>query len=122
MAIKYIGALDLAAPADTNWHDLSSDDFYDQTDGAAAPAKLAAGLSFESVTFVNTSANAGIYMLGPAEVGPASATHKLPMPANSQTSTADLRESRSGFRAETVAYKKGGAADAIWAIVELWSD
>ena len=122
MATKYIGVLNLDLPADTDWHDLVSDDFYDQQDGAAAPANLPAGLSFGAVTWLNTSANAGIYMLGAAEAGPASVTHKMPLLANSNTATSDLRAVGSRFRTRTVAYQKGANADALTVVAEFWCD
>lgn len=114
----YVCAVDVDGVASTNWADLGSDDLFNQAaaDGTACPASL----KIVAVMVVNTSTNAARIALASREAGDA-ATHAILIPAGGYRFL-----SLRGLRAEgvggttTIAYRKGGAADALH--IQVWAE
>lgn len=108
----HVGVLDVS-DADTNWHALTSADFYDQTSGTVA-TKLADGLVFVGLVVDGSEmagANAFRFRLGDVEAVDAGSAA-----ANSWKVAAGGASSQNfrGIGANTaMSYRQGTASDAV---------
>lgn len=105
---RYVCSVDLAAIADTNWHDYASTDAFDATaaDGTACPAGAIVAVSI----YMESGTSTARFALGSREAGDA-ATNALPCPIGGSNfvATRGLRGAGSGVR--TVSVKLSNAAD-----------
>jgi len=89
----------------TDWNDLSSDDFQDSTTGSA----LAAGLKFTSLVIVNKGSGVA-YVKYRARTGAGDAvTNEIPIDYSFSDDVGTLNTSVS-----TIAYKKDAGASSFW--------
>lgn len=103
-----IAAYSASAVADTDWHNLSSDDFYNTVDGA----QLASGLKFAFVGVVTSATATESFLKLRAAAGAGDGTSNtdgvIPVLGTYQ---ADVQAVVDGDTVTSIAYKKGGAAD-----------
>jgi len=103
-----IAAYSASAVADTDWHSLSSDDFYNTVDGA----QLASGLKFAFVGVVTSATATESFLKLRAAAGAGDGTSNtdgvIPVLGTYQ---ADVQAVVDGDTVTSIAYKKGGAAD-----------
>lgn len=103
-----IAAYSASAVADTNWHSLSSDDFYNTVDGA----QLASGLKFAFVGVVTSATATESFLKLRAAAGAGDGTSNtdgvIPVLGTYQ---ADVQAVVDGDTVTSIAYKKGGASD-----------
>lgn len=103
-----IAAYSASAVADTDWHSLSSDDFYNAVDGA----QLASGLKFAFVGVVTSATATESFLKLRAAAGAGDGTSNtdgvIPVLGTYQ---ADVQAVVDGDTVTSIAYKKGGAAD-----------
>ena len=103
-----IAAYSASAVADTDWHSLSSDDFYNTVTGA----QLASGLKFAFVGVVtsSTSTESFIKLRAAAGAGDGTANTDGVIPVLG-TYQADVQAIVEAATVTSIAYKKGGAAN-----------
>jgi hypothetical protein len=103
-----IAAYSASAVADTDWHSLSSDDFYNTVTGA----QLASGLKFAFVGVVtsSTSTESFIKLRAAAGAGDGTANTDGVIPVLG-TYQADVQAIVEAATVTSIAYKKGGASD-----------
>lgn len=115
---KKICVYDVDAIADTDWHDLTASSFYDvaAADSTACPSNL----KFVSVTWVNTSANAGRLKLLARTIPGDPSTHRLIAAANAVMSwpIRGIYNTSNAFPT-TISIQLGNAADTGQIIVVL---
>jgi hypothetical protein len=103
-----IAAYSASAVADTDWHSLSSDDFYNTVTGA----QLASGLKFAFVGVVtsSTSTESFIKLRAAAGAGDGTANTDGVIPVLG-TYQADVQAIVEAATVTSIAYKKGGTSD-----------
>lgn len=103
-----IAAYSASAVADTDWHSLSSDDFYNTVTGT----QLASGLKFAFVGVVtsSTSTESFIKLRAAAGAGDGTANTDGVIPVLG-TYQADVQAIVEAATVTSIAYKKGGASD-----------
>lgn len=102
-----ISAYDASSVTDTDWHNLSSENFYNTVTGT----QLEAGLKFANVGILSSSASTSHIKLR-AAVSASDGTSNLdaviPVRGTFQTDSAALRD---GSNVTTIAFKKAVASD-----------
>ena len=103
-----IAAYSASAVADTDWHSLSSDDFYNTVTGT----QLASGLKFAFIGVVtsSTSTESFIKLRAAAGAGDGTANTDGVIPVLG-TYQADVQAIVEAATVTSIAYKKGGASD-----------
>lgn len=114
--IRRIGALD-HAPADTDWNDLTSGDFYSQVEldpETGAPVALPDGLPLRALGVDNTDGTGRVYLRFCARVGADDPTdHVLSVPAGMwRLFDVDAVGTPDGADVTTVSVALGDAGDA----------
>ena len=105
---RYVCSVDLAAIADTNWHDYASTDAFDATaaDGTACPAGAIVAVSI----YMESGTSTARFALGSREAGDA-ATNALPCPIGGSNFAAARGLKGDGSGVRTVSVKLSNAAD-----------
>jgi hypothetical protein len=115
----YVCVFDVDGTADTDWHTLTSANFEDA--GAADGTACDASKRFVSVTWVNTSANAGRLKLVARTIAGDLTANRLIAPGNTFTTwpTRGVLNTVTRAPIAAIAYAKGNAADTGQIIVVL---
>lgn len=101
------GVYNASSVNDTDWHDLSSDDFVDSATGSAC----ASGLSFAFLAVVNKGSNL-MHIKYRARTGAGDATtNELPIDYYYSDDIGTINTTVS-----TIAYRKSGASDTVYFI------
>ncbi|QDP59398.1 MAG: hypothetical protein Unbinned2299contig1001_15 [Prokaryotic dsDNA virus sp.] len=104
----YAAAYDASAVNDTDWHSLSSTDFYD----AQAGTQLSAGLKFAYVEFVSSSTNTVSFgklrAAGGAGDGTGNTDGVIPIMGSYSV---DVQALVNGTSVTSIAYKKAAGGD-----------
>jgi hypothetical protein len=113
--IRRIGALD-HAPADTDWNDLTSGDFYSQVEldpETGGPVALPDGLPLRALVVDNTDGAGRVYLRFCARVGAADPTdHVLSVPAGMwRAFDVDALGASDGSDVTTISVAVANAAD-----------
>ena len=105
-----IAAYNASAVADTDWHSLSSDDFYNTVTGT----QLATGLKFAFVGVASSSSTTVSFLKLRAAAGAGDGTSNtdgvIPVLGTYQTDSQALVE---GSTVTSIAYKKAAAGDSF---------
>lgn len=106
----YLAAYSASSVNDTDWHTLSSDDFYDARTGA----QLSAGLKFAFVEFVSGSTDTASYCKLRAADGPSDGVTNADGVIEVLGSfKVDVQALVSGGDVTSIAYKKAAGSDSF---------
>jgi hypothetical protein len=112
---NFIASYNATSVSDTDWHDLSSDDFYDTSTGS----QLDAGLKFSNIVVYSSSSSSLSYVKFRARVGAGDGVSNtdgvIPV---AESFTYDLFTLEADTPA-TIAYKKAGASDTFLVIASF---
>ena len=106
----YLATHNASSVNDTDWHSLSSDDFYDAQTGS----QLAAGLKFAFVEFVSSSTDTlSMIKLRAADAVDDGVTNTDGVVPVFSTFSVDCQALSGGQSISTIAYKKASGSDSF---------
>ncbi len=107
---QYTASYNASAVADTDWHTLSSDDFYNTVDGL----QLASGLKFAWVGLASSSSSSisFIKLRGADGAGDGKGNTDGVIPVLG-TYNADVQALSDGSSVSSIAYAKGAGGDSV---------
>ena len=107
---QIIGAYNASSVSDTNWHTLTSDDFYDSTSGT----QLTDGLQFAFVGLISSSTSTLSYLKLRAAAGAGDGKTNtdgvIPVFGRFEV---DVQALQAGASVTSIAYAKGAAGDSV---------
>ena len=107
---QVIGSYNASSVSDTNWHTLTSDDFYDSTSGT----QLTDGLQFAFVGLISSSTSTLSYLKLRAAAGAGDGKTNtdgvIPVFGRFEV---DVQALQAGNDVTSIAYAKGAAGDSV---------
>lgn len=107
---QVIGSYNASSVSDTNWHTLTSDDFYDSTSGT----QLTDGLQFAFVGLISSSTSTLSYLKlrAAASAGDGKTNTDGVIPVFGRFEV-DVQALQAGNDVTSIAYAKGAAGDSV---------
>ena len=107
---QFIGAYNASSVADTDWHTLTSDEFYDAVTGS----QLTDGYKFAWIGIASSSSSSVSYFKARAsDAGSDGKTNTDGVIPVLGSYSADIQALNNGSQVTSIAYAKGGAGDSV---------